>query len=261
MLPYITVGNRLIPMYGVCMALGILISSYIAFIRIKRVNGDCNSLIIIVSCAVGCGLIGSKLLYIVVSYGVGNVMAKIQDGDFRFLWEGGLVFYGGLIGGIIGTLFGVWLTSEDLAVYCDAIVPCIALGHALGRLGCFFAGCCYGISYTGFYSMIFVKMGINLSTFPIQLVEMMVNIGIFIYLILYTRKEHTSYHVLYRYLILYAVFRFVLEFMRGDQIRGISKGLSTSQWISIGMLIISILLMLPGIIKKGGYNRIRFTNL
>lgn len=245
MLPYITLRDRLIPMYGVCMAIGILISSYVAYVRMRRANGDGNSLIVIGACAVGGGLVGAKLLYIFVSYGVKNALKRIMAGEFTFLFEGGQVFYGGLFGGVIGAFFGAWFTHDDLALYCDAIVPCIPLGHAFGRLGCFFAGCCYGMPYEGIGSLSFPAVGINDQTFPVQLLEMAINIGIFVYLVFYTHKDHKRYHVLYRYLLIYAVSRFALEFMRGDLVRGISNGLSTSQWISIGLFAISILLMLP----------------
>lgn len=245
MLPYISFGDRLIPMYGVCMVVGILISSYIAFIRTKQADGDSNSLIVVAASAIGCGLFGAKLLYIAVTYGVGNALRQVLSGDFSCLIEGGQVFYGGLIGGIVGAILGAWFTHDNLALYCDAIVPCIPLGHAFGRLGCFFAGCCYGMLYEGIGSLSFPAVGIDYQTFPVQLLEMAINIGIFAYLIFYTHKDHKRYHVLYRYLLIYAVSRFTLEFVRGDLVRGISNGLSTSQWISIGLFIISILLMLP----------------
>lgn len=245
MLPYISFGDRLIPMYGVCMVVGILISSYIAFMRTKQADGDSNSLIVVTASAIGCGLFGAKLLYIAVTYGVGNALRQVLSGDFSCLIEGGQVFYGGLIGGIVGAILGAWFTHDNLALYCDAIVPCIPLGHAFGRLGCFFAGCCYGMPYEGIGSLSFPAVGINYQTFPVQLLEMAINIGIFVYLIFYTHKGHKRYHVLYLYLMIYAISRFTLEFMRGDLVRGISNGLSTSQWISIGLFIISILLMLP----------------
>lgn len=245
MLPYIDFGGRLIPMYGFCMVVGILISSYIAFIRTKQAGGDGNSLIVIGASAVGFGLVGAKILYIFVSYGIENALNQIISGDFSFLSEGGQVFYGGLIGGLIGALLGAWFTHDDLALYCDAIVPCIPLGHAFGRLGCFFAGCCYGMPYDGICSLSFPAVGIDYPTFPVQILEMILNVGIFIILILYTHKEPKRYHVLYLYLLIYSVVRFGLEFVRGDMVRGISNGLSTSQWISIVLFLISILLTLP----------------
>lgn len=248
--PYIQVGNRLIPMYGVCMALGILISSYMAFIRTRRAAGDGNSLLVIGASAVGCGLVGAKLLYVVVSYGVGNAVSRAAAGDLLFLSEGGQVFYGGLLGGIAGAYLGARIARVDLALYCDAIVPCIALGHAFGRLGCFFAGCCYGMPYDGPFSLSFPAVGVDYQTFPVQLLEMVINLGICMYLILYTRKVHGSYQVLHRYLFLYALARLGLESLRGDLIRGATGGLSTSQWISVVLLTISLLRVLWHRLRK-----------
>lgn len=245
MLPYITLAGKTLPMYGICLTLGILISSYIAYIRTKRADADENSLIVIGACAVGVGLVGAKLLYIFVSYGLSNAIHHMASGNFTFLSEGGQVFYGGLIGGILGARLGAWLTHEDLAVYCDAIVPSLPLGHAFGRLGCFFAGCCYGMPYEGIGSLRFPAVGIDYPTFPVQLLEMTINLGIFVCLSLFTRRTHKRYHALYLYLLIYAVSRFALEFARGDLVRGVASGLSTSQWISIGLFVSSLLLMLP----------------
>lgn len=245
MLPYIEIAGRLIPMYGVCMAAGILISSYIAYVRTKRAGADCNSLIVIGASAIGLGLIGAKLLYIFVSYGIGNAITQIAAGDFSVFSEGGLVFYGGLIGGMLGAVLGAWFTHDDLAVYCDMLVPCIPLGHAFGRLGCFFAGCCYGMPYDGICSLTFPAVGIDYPTFPVQLLEMILNVGISVLLILYAQRKPKRYHVLYLYMLMYSVVRFGLEFVRGDMVRGIANGLSTSQWISIALFAGALVLMLP----------------
>jgi len=250
MLPYLRLGNRPIPMYGVCMTVGILLSSCLAFIRTKRAGKDENALIIIVACAVGVGLICARLLYIVVSYGVQLAVSKILSGDFSPLTEGGLVFYGSLIGGILGGILGARIAHEPLSSYLDAIVPCIPLGHAFGRLGCFLGGCCYGMPYDGPFAVRFPAVGVTEPVFPVQLLEALINLVIFLYLILYIRKSRPRGYSLYLYLILYSVSRFTLEFLRGDKIRGLANGLSTSQWISIILFGVALLLMLFPIKRK-----------
>ncbi len=250
MLPYIIIGNRFIPMYGVCMAAGILISLYIAYILTKQTGGDSDSLIVIATSAIGCGLLGAKILYIIATYGIRNAWSQMLKGDFSFLLGGGQVFYGGLICGIAGAFLGAWLAHEKLSSYCDAIVPCIPLGHAFGRLGCFFAGCCYGKPYEGIGGLSFPAIGIHYRTFPVQLIEIVINICVFAYLIYYVHTDHKRFHVLYRYILIYALSRFLIEFARGDSARGVFKGMSTSQWISIGLFIVSILLMLLSRIKE-----------
>ncbi|MDO4384883.1 MAG: prolipoprotein diacylglyceryl transferase [Clostridia bacterium] len=254
MLPYLRLGNRLIPMYGVCMTVGILLSSCLAFVRAKRAGKDENALIVIVACAVGIGLICARLLYVVVSYGVQQAILKILSGDFSPLTEGGLVFYGSLIGGILGGILGARIARESLSSYLAPIVPCIPLGHAFGRLGCFFGGCCYGMPYDGPLAVRFPAAGVTEPVFPVQLLEALINLVIFILLILYTRKSRPRGYSLYLYLLLYSVSRFTLEFLRGDKIRGLSNGLSTSQWISIVLFGGALLLMqLP--IKKEAAHR------
>lgn len=252
MLPFLSIGKIIFPMYGVCMALGILIASYIAIIRTKKAGEDADSLLIILAFAIGFALIGAKLLYIVISHGLGKAFHQMLAGDFSFLTQGGLVFYGGLIFGIIGALFGAKFARVRLGAYCESVIPCIPLGHAFGRLGCFFAGCCYGMPYEGPFCLSFPKAGISYPTFPVQLLEALLNIAAFVYLIHYTRKRRPELHALFHYLQIYSVCRFVLEFFRGDVIRGLAMGISTSQWISVGLFIVSTSLMLIKPVKPTG---------
>lgn len=239
MLPYISLFGIKVPMYGVCVALGILISSYIGIRRTKKMGGDENDLIVIAACAIGLALAGAKLLYILVTYGLAGAFQQIASGQFDILAESGFVFYGGLIGGIAGGFLGAWITHADIATYCDIAVPCVALGHAFGRIGCFFAGCCYGMPYEGPFCITIPHAGIDHPTFPVQLLEVLLNLGIFACLSAFTRKAHRRYQTLYLYLLMYAVVRFGLEFLRGDLVRGIANGFSTSQWISMALFAIS----------------------
>ncbi len=233
-----------IPAYGVFMAAGICVASSMAIIRAKKSGGDPDYTLIIICCAIGGALLGSYLLYLFASYGLNNVIEDIKDGSFAFAKSGGLVFYGGLIGGIAGALLGIRVTHETrYSMLVNAIVPCIPLGHAIGRVGCLFAGCCYGIPYAGIGSIHLSSVGIMHPVFPVQLLESVLNLILSIYLMVYSRKKPPNYTLLYLYLICYSGMRFILEFLRGDQIRGVFIGLSTSQWISLLMTILGIMLL------------------
>jgi phosphatidylglycerol:prolipoprotein diacylglycerol transferase len=232
------------------MTVGIIISTCVAFWRAKRAKGDVNALITIVACAFGLGFFSAKILYVIVSYSFTDILSYISKGDFSFLSSGGQVFYGGLIGGIIGTYLGCVIEKKDLGSYLDAIVPCVPLGHAFGRLGCHFAGCCHGFLYDGFFSIDIIVNGISYSLFPVQLLEVFLNILLFIFLVFYTRRKQRKYMVLFTYLSIYAIMRFALEFLRGDIIRGISIGLSTSQWISIILFVVSLIYILVNKVNK-----------
>jgi len=246
MYPYISFWGKQLPSYGLCMAIGIIVSCYIAFAEAKRRQLDTNSLIVIAACAIGMGLFGAKILYIIVSCDVKEVMARLLGGDISDFTGGGQVFYGGLIGGICGALIGRAISREHerFAEYCDVAVLSIPLGHAFGRIGCFLGGCCYGAPYSGIFAVTFPHVGVVEPVFPVQLLEAVLNICIFVLLIIVNRKHHRSVHLLYIYVIAYSVVRFILEYFRGDEIRGIAQGLSTSQWISIGLFVASVSLIL-----------------
>lgn len=128
--------------------------------------------------------------------------------------------------------------------YAAVIVPAIPLAHAIGRIGCFLAGCCYGrIVDTPISVCYHNPIGgapVGVPVFPIQLVESACNILVFVILLIYTRKRLKAGSVLFLYAILYGIERFCLEYFRADEIRGIFLGLSTSQWISIAMIIFGI---------------------
>lgn len=244
MYPYISLFGIHIPSYGLCMAVGIIISCYISFSEAKRKRLNTNSLIVIAACAIGAGLLGAKILYLIVSCNINEVFARILAGDISDLTGGGQVFYGGLIGGIGGALIGRVISGErgQFAEYCNVAVLSIPVGHAFGRLGCFLAGCCYGAPYSGALAVTFPQVGVLEPVFPVQLLEAVLNIGIFLSLVMINRKYPQAF-LLYVYMIEYSVVRFVLEYFRGDRIRGIAQELSTSQWISIGLFLTCILLV------------------
>ena len=144
MFPSVSLFGKIIPMYGLCMVLGIILSCSVAFARAKKFKLDINNLIVIAAAAVGGGLICAKILYIAVTFRLSDILSMIANGSFDFILQSGLVYYGGLIGGILTAFLTVKLLKEDVDKVVLSIVPCIPLGHSFGRLGCLFAGCCYG---------------------------------------------------------------------------------------------------------------------
>lgn len=113
----------------------------------------------------------------------------------------------------------------------DFVVPGFALFHAFGRIGCFMSGCCYGLRL----QKQFAFLGIHLNYFPLQLVESIFEFIMFFVL----SKRVREGKILNRYLISYSIFRFINEFFRGDAVRGVWFGISTSQIISL-LIIIAI---------------------
>lgn len=157
--------------------------------------------------------------------------------------QGGFVFYGGLIGGVLGILVYSKIFKISFKKLIIILIPTVPIFHAIGRIGCLCAGCCYGKEYHGFgnitfYNTPYAPTGIPL--FPTQIVESICNLIIFIIILITYKKYVGTYKTVALYAVLYSVVRFILEFYRGDEIRGIIFSLSTSQWISIALLTVGI---------------------
>ena len=240
MFPYLNSFGHLIPMYGLLMVVGISVASICAYKRANELKcvSDENDFIIIAAATFAVGLMCAKVMFLFASYGIQKAFREIIQGNFAILIEDGLVYYGGLLGGIATAILLVKRFKLNMALFCEAVVPCIPLGHMFGRIGCGCAGCCYGIPYRGIGAIRVVTFDglASISLFPVQFLEAFLNLLLFIALLLYTRKFHTGFQTLILYLIPYGVIRFFLEFLRGDVIRGTFCGLSTAQWISIALL-------------------------
>lgn len=228
-------------MYGLCMAVAMLLAVGLSYIRTKKRGEDCDKLITIALFAVVFGLLGSKLLYFFVTYSWSELVELVRANGFKALMEGGLVFYGGLIGGVIGAFIGAAAVKAPLSRYSDAVVPTLPLAHAIGRMGCFCSGCCYGRETDSWIGMCFPNsitgLAPDVAVIPTQLIESCANLIVFIFLMIFTIKRRKGFTTLFVYMTCYGVIRFLIEFLRGDEIRGFFGALSTSQWISLALII------------------------
>lgn len=245
MLPYITILGRIIPTYGILGFLGIVIAIcfgvfyFSKFYDIKKEDIFYASMFALI----GIG-IGAKLLYIltILPYLIQNFSGIDWKTALPLLLQGGFVFYGGLIGGIIGIYVYSKLFEISFKKLCMILISVVPIFHSIGRIGCLLAGCCYGIEYHGIGGIIFYNSEIapkGIPLFPIQIIESVCNLIIFIIILSTYKKFKGTYKTIGLYFCLYSVLRFVLEFFRGDVARGIII-LSTSQWISIVFLIVGI---------------------
>ncbi len=241
MCQYICLKNICIPSYGLMLTLGIFICGLLILQRAKQIGIENDEMIVVMSVSLGVALFSAGLLYILISYSINELVSRILSGDFSFIKNGGLVFYGGLIGGIIGAVLALKWQRIDIGKAEQSIVPILPLGHAVGRVGCLLAGCCYGLEYSGPLAVNNFLVSAGKTFFPIQLIEAFLNLGIFLFLLWYTQKKRHTFHILCIYLQLYSVLRFILEFFRGDLNRGIFLMMSTSQWMSIGIFLVSLI--------------------
>ena len=255
MFPVINVFGKEIGTYTIMALIGSLIAGYYACKNIKEKKLDDNDLIIfLLVCAIGV-LLGSHILYGITNFEKLSIIVMHLDrikniDDFLFVVTdifGGSVFYGGLIGGIlVGLIYGK-IKKRPIRDYADVMAPAIPLFHTFGRIGCFLGGCCYGIkSHIGiYYNNSYYLKDVEVATrFPVQLVESVCNFILFLVLNRLYKKEKFKGSLLLVYLMNYSVIRFILEFFRGDEYRGFLFGLSTSQIVSIGLFIISLILFI-----------------
>lgn len=193
-----------------------------------------------------CGFLGSRIVFIIsrIPWLILNFSLKAL---LSTILGGGFVFYGGLFGVLIGVYIYTKKHNYTTKKIMNMIVPAIPLFHILGRIGCFFAGCCYGFKFP---SAISLGM-ISIDRFPTQLVEAFFNLILFLILLQIQRKKPNSDY-LRIYLLTYATFRFIIEFTRGDLVRGVFWGISTSQIISL--LIIAYYII--NAIKTTKYSKI-----
>ena len=134
--------------------------------------------------------------------------------------------------------------KKNLMFFLNIIIIGIVIAHSLGRVGCFLAGCCYGKETTSILGVTFPKgstayflLGPNHSVLPTQLIE-----AVFLFLLVIVLLIIKKHQVV-TYLFSYGIFRFILEFFRGDD-RGSLFILSPSQWLSIGLIITGIILLI-----------------
>ena len=262
MFPVFEVFGRQIGMYGVMAVLGFAVCFLVGSRLIRRFDIDIYDFALVMVAA-GVGLV----VFACLLYGVSNIrliiyaFTHLDTLGFSGWWSlikyafGGIVFYGGFIGGGIGILIYTKY-AKDLKGHRDHILDIYAvltpLFHTFGRIGCFLGGCCYGVeSKFGFtIHNNTLNPSINgVNRFPIQLVESACCFILFWILLTLFRKRILADRLIYLYMLTYPVIRFITEFFRGDVVRGIFFGLSTSQWVSIALFIFA-LIMLPIKTKK-----------
>ena len=255
MLPVIRVFGLELSSYGICTAVGLLLMGAAAFLLGRRYGIKPEDVVFGEIISLVGAFLGAHILFGLTNLGnIIHYLTRYIDGnkDFGYLvsifrvYIGGMVFYGGLLGALgFGAIY-CRVRKINIGRFSDCFAVGIPLFHCFGRLGCFLSGCCYGVeSDFGFTATHAIVESCNyVNRFPVQLLESVLNLVIFVALLVLFHKKILTRKLIYTYLIIYSVVRFFDEFLRGDIYRGIYFGLSTSQWISIVLFIISIVLIL-----------------
>lgn len=218
--------------YGLSVAVGVLLSVFLmhryatrtGFPAPEQVNDIVFSVLI-------WGFMGARIFYVLQNFSYyGAHPLKILA-----VWEGGLIFYGGVAAGILG--FGLTIRQKKMPFWksLDFIIPYLALTHVFGRIGCFLNGCCYGKSCDVPWAVKFPQVAWKVH--PTQLYEALFDLGLFIFLIIKRRRAHFDGQITLLYFVLYGWGRYLIEFLReSDQVW---MGFTFNQWLSITIITLA----------------------
>lgn len=256
------IGNFKIHLYGLFIVIGFLFGMPMMVEKGEKLGLDRKNLISICYWSLVFGFIGARLLYVIVSW------QDFKDNPLKIFsfGTGGLVFYGGLIGGLVGFLVYSRIHKLPLLTLLDISAAPLTFNQMLGRFGCFSAGCCWGktcpidypLAVTFHDPHALAPLGVPLH--PTQLYEAAFLLFQMLFLNwLYKRKSFEG-QIAATYLMVYAFGRFIIEFFRGDDIRGFipntqflgGNGLSTSQGIALIAIILGAIMWLTFKNRKRG---------
>ena len=237
MFPYLDHDGHL-PMYGILMVLGIGVSGLVLLLlkmhpeisKWDRVYGAGLTLV--------SALIGAKVFSILTSI---DIIIKYNL-SFTDIIKNGFVFYGGLIGGVACLTVYCVAYKISLLKFLDLAAVALPVGHAVGRIGCFCAGCCFGKPFDSIFSVIYTAPAdpntpTSVPLLPTQLFEAGYCLIIFAVLFIMSQKKHADGLFCVTYIFAYSVCRFINEFFRYDAARGFLWIFSTSQFISLLLIL------------------------
>ncbi|MBI1883391.1 MAG: prolipoprotein diacylglyceryl transferase [Chlamydiae bacterium] len=236
-------GSITIYSYGMAMALGFVLAVVVLLWRAPKMNISRAIVYDMAIWAILGGLIGARIFY-VVSHG-GEFQHHLLQ--ILMLNRGGLVFYGGFIGGILALLIFSKRKHISFLKILDFMIPSLVLAHALGRIGCFMNGCCFGRPATCSWAVTFppgslpaLHYGARHLIHPTQIYESLLLVALFFILLGLEKFKKFEGQTFLNYLLLYPALRFSMEFFRGDN--PFFGPLSLYQWISLFFFTSSLFL-------------------
>ena len=243
------IGRFPVYTYGVLLAAAYLLGLQFAIVRARKRGLDPNRTMDLGIWIIISALIGAKALLLIVEWDT----FKSDPKELMTLLRSGGVFYGGLIAAVGVALWYLWRHRMPVWTVTDVFAPGIALGHVIGRLGCLFAGCCFGIraedlpwgiTFRNEYAAQNVGTPLNVPLHPTQLYEAGAELLILVILLMTERKGRAfPGRTFWGYMFLYGISRFIIEFYRGDA-RGMVGTLSTSQFVSVVIVPLSIIMLI-----------------
>jgi len=223
------ISNIKFPIYGMLIVISILLGSAYIYFSLKKEKVDLKNI----------GLY--YILLVSFSLVFGKIFTAVTNPEEFNVFTAGLSSYGGLVGLVLSSYIFEKILPMDNKLIKSSIIA-LPLIYAVGKFACFFAGCCYGIPYNGFFSVTYVD-GLNISLFPVQLVETLV----FIIIFMICHRLRENYNIIYIVFVLYVVFKFLLDFLRYDHVNVL---LTVNQIFSIILFLVVVIFYCFSRIKK-----------
>ena len=232
-----SIGRLTVHGYGLMIGIGFLIGIYVGCTRAKMLGLSDNHVMNISIYVITIGFLGGKILYVIVNF------KEFMRNPLSTLGSGGFVVYGGIVTGVLSIFVYCRLKKISFLTYMDIMSASVAINQGFGRIGCFLAGCCYGKETESHFGVVFpdgclAPAGVRLV--PTQLMSAAFDFVLAFFLIYITKKCKSRGMVSGVYLLFYGIGRFIVEFFRGDEERGMVGAISTSQFISIFMVIFAV---------------------
>ncbi len=252
------IGPLSLPTYGVLMATAFLLGLWVAARQARKEGLDPQQMTDLGIYALLGGLVGARLMLLAIEW----KYFSEHPGEWWALLTSGGVFYGGFLGALPVALWYVRRHQLSYWRTADVLAPGVVIGQAIGRLGCFMAGCCYGMPAKVPWAVTFrnvdaqraVGTPLDVPLHPTQIYESLACLAIFGVLLWLAGRKRFHGQIAVTYVVLYAAARFVIEFFRGDEIRGFirlspERVASTSQVIALGLILLAVAVV-PYLMKK-----------
>lgn len=231
------------------IALAFLTGLWTATLRARREKIPAERIADVVLWLMVGSILGARVVYVATYWH--EEFAGQPIFEIFAVWHGGLVYYGGLIGGIVGGSAYVLWKKMPIWKTADVLAPSIALGSFFGRMGCLLNGCCYGrptdlpwaITFTNPLAHDLSGTPLNVPLHPTEIYDGVLNLALYALLAWLFRRKKFNGQIFATYLICYSILRSVVEHFRGDySVLHYHLGLTPAQWISVPMFIIGLAL-------------------
>lgn len=228
-----------INLYGVMIAIGIIAGVIVAICLAKKRGLKTDDIITLALYVLPIAILGARAYYVIFNEKIYSFI------EFFEIWNGGLAVLGSIIGGAIGATIYCLIHKKNFLHIADIAVPAVILGQAIGRIGCYFGGCCYGIEVTSpSFQWFPISTQINgvwhYSTFFYE--SLWCILGFVALLILFKHLKKPG-QIMSCYFIIYGVGRCIIETFRGDSLYLFGTGIKVSQLLS-GLLVLLGIIML-----------------